>query len=197
MEQKTDTDAALLQFFCEMGQLKRVPRSGWWTVGIQDCESVADHSFRCAIIGFSIAIEEGCDAYKTALICLCNDLHESRINDLHKVCQKYIDLREAEKKAHTDQVARLPNALKSELHMLASELWQDESPEARIARDADILECMLQGREYYEFGHRQAKDFYEKKSSDILSSETARRLAERLKDVDPRQWLKELVVINR
>jgi putative hydrolases of HD superfamily len=197
MADEKNSDAALLDFFCELGQLKRVRRSGWWTVGIKDCESVADHSFRCAMIGFALATEEGCDAYKTALICLCNDLHESRINDLHKVCQKYIDLRSAEESAHCEQIAHLPKTLKDQLHMLISELWKDESLEARIARDADILECMLQGREYYEFGYAQAKDFYEKKSSVLLYSETAKRLAERLKDTDPRKWLKDLVVINR
>jgi len=87
-----------LTLFAEAGLLKRVKRSGWWVVGIKDPESVADHCFRCAIIGYYLAYLEHADPNKVVLMTLFNDIHESRINDLHKMGHYYIDFKKAEKK---------------------------------------------------------------------------------------------------
>ena len=55
---------AVLNFFAEAGLLKRVRRSGWWVAGIDDPESVADHSFRTAVIGFHMAYLEKVDPFR-------------------------------------------------------------------------------------------------------------------------------------
>lgn len=189
-------DDRLLDFFAEIGQLKRVKRSGWWTVGITDGESVADHSFRCAVIAFCLAEKEGCDPYKAAVIGLLNDLHESRINDLHKVAHRYVNVREAEKRAHHDQVADLPQSLRAHIEQVIDELWSDKTREAIVARDADILECMLQGKEYYEQGYLQAKGFF-KRSGSLLRTTTARKLARNLAAWSSSQWCEKLVLLER
>src|SRR3989338_6068582 len=93
----------MLNFFYELGQLKRVKKSGWWLLGIENPESVAEHSFRTAVIGYFLAKLEKADENKVTLMCLFNDLHEARLNDLHKVGHKYINFREAETKAHKEQ----------------------------------------------------------------------------------------------
>ncbi len=85
-------DKDIANFWYEAGQLKRVKRSGWWLININDPENVAEHSQRSAIIGHTLAKLEGADVSKVVLMCLYNDFHESRINDLHKVGQRYIDL---------------------------------------------------------------------------------------------------------
>jgi putative hydrolase of HD superfamily len=60
-------DRQLLNFISEAGMLKRVKRSGWWVLGIKDSESVAEHSFRCAVIGYVIAKEEVVFPYKVLI----------------------------------------------------------------------------------------------------------------------------------
>src|SRR5258706_15987207 len=87
-----------LDFFAEAGLLKRVKRSGWWVAGIENPETVAEHCFRCAVIAFYIAHCEDVDPYKAVTMALFNDIHEARINDLHKMGHYYIEFREAEKK---------------------------------------------------------------------------------------------------
>src|SRR5450631_77169 len=82
---------AALNFFAEAGLLKRVKRSGWWVAGIKDPETVAEHCFRCAVIGYYMALCEGVDPYKVVTQTLFNDIHEARINDLHKMGHHYID----------------------------------------------------------------------------------------------------------
>src|SRR6202022_574957 len=43
--------AGAVTFLHEIGFLKRLPRTGWLMVGVERPESVAEHSFRAAIIG--------------------------------------------------------------------------------------------------------------------------------------------------
>ncbi len=191
-----DLNTAILNFFSEVGQLKNIKRSGWWTIGIKNPESVADHSFRCALICFVLAKLEGAEPYKTAMIGLCNDLHEARIGDQHKVSQKYFDHKNAEKKASEDQLFNLPDHFAKDIRGFMKELWDDHTKEGIVARDADILECMIQGREYYSYGSELAKEFYHS-SYKLLKTESAKELASMLDEWDPQEWLKREAVLER
>ena len=110
----------VLQLIAEAGLLKKVRRSGWWVVGIKDCESVAEHSFRCAVIGYCLAKMEKADGYLVLLMTLFGDIQEARINDLHKMAQRYLPIAKAETKAFNDQIMKLPLALKKELSQTRS-----------------------------------------------------------------------------
>ncbi|MBI4399321.1 HD domain-containing protein, partial [Candidatus Micrarchaeota archaeon] len=80
----------MIDFLYEVGLLKRTPRSGWLTIGIKDCESVAEHSFRCAILGYVLARMEKANVEKIVLLCLFHDVPEARIGDLHLIARKYV-----------------------------------------------------------------------------------------------------------
>src|SRR5437868_6690306 len=133
-----------LNFFAEAGLLKRVKRSGWWVAGIENPETVAEHCFRCAVIGYYIAHCEDVDPFKVVTMTLFNDIHEASINDLHKMGHYYIEFREAEKKAFADQIAGLEKRVKTHMQKLRDEYDQQGSKESIVARDADILECLIQ-----------------------------------------------------
>src|SRR3990167_5749837 len=151
-QKKSDNSSYLtaLNFFTEAGLLKRVKRSGWWVAGIENPESVADHSFRCAVIAFFLACLEHADVYQVIAMAIFNDIHESRINDLHKMGHYYIDFKAAEKKVFQDQIAQLAPRIKEELRTLRREYDAQKSKESLLARDADILECLVQAKEYYD-----------------------------------------------
>ena len=185
-----------LDFFAEAGLLKRVKRSGWWVAGIENPESVADHCFRCAVIGFYMAHEEGADPYRVLGMTLFNDIHEARINDLHKMGHYYIDFKASEKRVFADQVAVLPSKVKSELTALRSDYDTQETLEAIIARDADILECLVQAREYEDNGYPVAKKFL-KRAPGFLKTKTARDLWEALQDWDSTLWWENVVKFER
>ena len=114
--------------------LKRVKRSGWWVAGIENPESVADHCFRCAVIGFYMAHEEGADPYRVLAMTLFNDIHEARINDLHKMGHFYIDFKDAEKRVFKDQVAPLPSKVRTALTDIRGDYDAQRTHEALIAR---------------------------------------------------------------
>lgn len=176
--------------------MKHVKRSGWWVAGIKDPESVAEHCFRCAIIGYYLAHREKVNPHKVLLMTLFNDIHESRINDLHKMGHYYIDFKDAEKRVFKDQTEHLDQDVRSELRSTRTEYDQQSSKEAVVARDADILECLLQAKEYYDNGHTKAKTFF-RTAPDHLKTETARRWWEEILTWDSASWWEKVVKFER
>ncbi len=189
-------DTKVLDFIAEAGMLKRVKRSGWWVLGISDPESVADHSFRCAVIGYILAKAEKADPYKVLIMTLFNDIHEARINDLHKMAQRYIDLHKAEDKAFYEQIGKLPIGVKKELSGSHKEFRKQTSKESIVARDADILECLIQAKEYYEHGSKEAVKFM-KKAPSFLKTNEARKLWRLAKTVNLNEWWERLTKFER
>ncbi len=185
-----------LDFFAEAGLLKRVKRSGWWVAGIKDPESVADHCFRCAVIGYYIAHAEGVDPYRVLVMTLFNDIHEARINDLHKMGHYYIDFKDAEKRVFKDQVADLPANLRTELTVFRGDYDAQRTREALVARDADILECLVQAKEYKDNGSPVASKFL-KRAPGFLKTRTAKKLWESLQRWDSTLWWENVVKFER
>jgi putative hydrolases of HD superfamily len=192
---KADLTPAV-NFFAEAGLLKKVKRSGWWVAGIKDPESVAEHSFRCAVMAYYIAHLEGADVFRAMTMALFNDIHEARINDLHKMGHYYIDFKTAEKKVFEDQVAGLDEPVRRDLIALRKEYDTQASPESIIARDADILECLIQAKEYYDRGHLMAKTFF-RKAPDHLKTRTAQQLWKTIRTWDSGDWWRHVVKFER
>ncbi|TDU80601.1 HD domain-containing protein [Streptomyces sp. KS 21] len=73
--------------------------------------TVAEHSFRVGVIGSVLAMMEGADASRFALMCLFHDSQETRIGDIPHIGRKYI--RAAPNQEVTaNQVANAPGALR-------------------------------------------------------------------------------------
>lgn len=193
---KVNPQTHVLNFFAEAGLLKKVKRSGWWVAGIKDPESVAEHCFRCAVIGYYMAHVEKVDPYKVLVMTLFNDIHEARINDLHKMGHYYIDFKEAEKKVFKDQIEVLDARVKKELEFSRRDYDQQLSKESVVARDADILECLIQAKEYYDRGHAGVKRFFHRAPS-YLKTKTAKRLWQDIKKWDSHRWWHRIVKFER
>lgn len=189
-------DKQVLDFFAELGMLKRIKRSGWWMVGIPEEESVAEHSFRCAAISYVLSRMEGVDPYRTVMMSLFNDIHEARINDMHKVAHRYLNVRQAEKAAFSEQVASLDEEMRKEMEQLREEHDAQKSPESLIARDADILECLMQAKEYVDLGYQNAKKFF-KKAPEHLKTKSAKKLWKSASDWDSSTWWESLGKFER
>ena len=191
-----DPLAATLDLFGEAGILKLVRRSGWWMIGIKNGESVAEHSFRAALLGYVLAKMEKADPYPVVMMSLLNDLHEARINDLHKVGHRYIDFPAAERKASQEQLACLPAHIGGDLRRWSRELSKQTTRAGVIARDADILECMIQGKEYADRGQARAIDWMNRPAH-LLRTKSAKALAQRLRTWKSDAWWQHLVTLAR
>ncbi len=190
------TEKNIMEFIFEAGLLKRVPRSGWSVLGISDPESVADHSFRCAVIGYLLAHMEKVSVYRTLLMTLFGDIHEARITDLHKMAQKYIEAEPAEDASFEEQVAPLPVEISQELLDVREEYRGQESQESIVARDSDILECLIQAKEYHEHGHKSAALFMEK-APEHLKTDSAKKLWQLALTMDVNEWWSRIGTFTR
>ncbi len=182
---------AVTKYIHEIGQLKRVRRSGWWVAGISQPESVAEHSYRTAIIGYVLAYLEGADPKETAMICLFHDTQEARINDIHKVAARYIKKADFEMEAFLEQAERLPRYISEEIISLMRNYEDGESLEAQLAHDADLLECLIQAREYQVQGYADVQDWIDNCWAG-LKTESAKKIAEASLQGEPRNWWQDL-----
>ena len=180
---------SVAKFLFEIGHLKRVARSGWWVAGVRDPESVAEHSFRCAWIGHFLARAEGANSARVVMMGLAHDLPEARLNDLHKVAQRYLDPKPVEGRVFGDQVAGLPD--REELAELQKEYAAGATLEARVARDADRLECAFQALEYVEEGHAPCRDWFVNTEGALVTG-AAKSLLAALGTCDPNGWYRDL-----
>jgi len=173
----------LANFFFEAGMLKRTPRTGFQFLG-SGAESVAEHSFRATLIGYTLARLDGCvDVGKVLQMCLFHDISEARTGDLNYVNKKYVQV--DEKKAVDDLARTLPFG--DDYRALLEEFIAAESDEARIAHDADQIEMILALKEHKDLGNRYADEWYPF-SVRRLRTETARRLAETIWATDSSRW---------
>jgi putative hydrolases of HD superfamily len=85
-----DDSAAIVAFAYEAGQLKRLPRAGRLLTGIKDPESVADNSFRVAVLAYVIAVKEGANPERAATLGLFHDFPETRTGDIPSVGKPYV-----------------------------------------------------------------------------------------------------------
>jgi len=163
----------IVEFMFEVGMLKRSLRTGYQFLG-SGGESVADHSFRTAVIAYVLAsMDPAADREKVILMCLFHDLPEARTGDHNYVNKKYVVV--DEEAAIRDQMDGLPFG--EEISHLLHEFNTQTTLEARMARDADQLDLILELKEQLDLGNAQAGEWiaFARKR---LVSEAGKRLAE-------------------
>lgn len=173
----------VINFLFEVGMLKKTPRTGYQFLG-SGKESVAEHSFRMALIGYLLSIQEPkADAMKTTLMCLFHDLHEARTGDHNYVNKRYVQI--DEDKAVQDLAKGLP--IRDEIVSLTREFSEGRSLEACISRDADQLDLILSLKEEQDLGNAYAREWlhYAVKR---LQTDSARKMAQEILETDSTEW---------
>ena len=177
----------IIKFLFELGNAKRVKRSGWWLAGIKDPESIAEHMWRATILGNLIAEEEGANTSKVMKMLLFHDIPEIRLNDTHKVGARYMNTKEAEHKALEEQIQDLFSTLKNEIMQLWKEMHELKTKEAIVAKDADLLECAFQAKEYQDQGYTCCQDWINNVRKK-LQTKTAKQLLSLLEKNSSTSW---------
>ncbi|MCH0542118.1 HD domain-containing protein [Streptomyces sp. MUM 203J] len=158
-----------------MGMLKRAARSGWWIAGIKDPESIAEHSFRVALIGAVLAMMEGADPAKVALMGVFHDTQETRVGDIPHIGRRYLTAASNEQ-VTADQLAAAHPAVRSGIQEVVEEYENGDSLEVLVAHDADKLECLVQAVEYREQGHQNVQNWIDTSLAGLRTA-SARQLA--------------------
>lgn len=151
----------LIGFAQIIGRLKETRRSGWVSqVSIANPESVAEHSFRCAILAMCLGAFENADTDKLIKMLLLHDIHEALTGDYDSYAKREKGLRKVqtqEKTAIRDVLSPLPSDLKVEYLSIWEEFEDKKTPEALLANDIDKIEMIFQALEYEKKGHAPNK----------------------------------------
>jgi 5'-deoxynucleotidase YfbR-like HD superfamily hydrolase len=181
--------AGMATFLHEMGMLKNLPRTGWLLLGIQNPESVAEHSFRVAMTGMMLAAMEGADVGRTVALCIYHDGHETRLGDVPSVGRAYVTTA-APEAVTAHQVAGMPDEVAKVVQDLTAEYEApaaERTAECLLARDADKIETLLQAVEYQAQGYDAGP--WRDTSLAALRTDAGKRLAQAIGAGDPRWWM--------
>jgi putative hydrolase of HD superfamily len=177
---------ATARLIYETGLLKLSRRTGWWLCGVKDPESIAEHSFRTAIIAGLLAGLEGADPARATYLAVWHDSQETRVGDIPHLGRRYLQAASNEE-VTADQVAGLPPALAGQLRALVRDYESGGTPEADCAHDADKLECLFQAIEYRDSGYQNVGGWIES-SRARLRTKSARLLADAAVGMTSQDW---------
>ena len=160
----------IIEFFREVGKLKTLKRTGWVVEGVQDPESIADHSFRTALAVIILGKhKQDIDLFKCVKMALAHDIAESQIGDLlvdwkldaHGE-EKLKNLKDREKHGITleEKIKREKEGMKKLTSVLGEEgkelleLWEEfeecKTKESVFVKSVENFEMFLQAYEYEE-----------------------------------------------
>lgn len=167
----------LINFFIEIGKLKRMPRRGWVLREVKKPETIAEHSFRVALLAWFLGQKAGLNLKELIKMALVHDLCEVYAGDITPY-DKFL-VHSKYKKRKKELFERWPRFLKHEkgelfldkhkkewrsLVNLTSKLELDErqeivnlwfnfdeglTKEGRFVRQVDKIENLLQAIEYW------------------------------------------------
>lgn len=172
----------LADLIYEFGMLKHTSRSGFAFLG-SGKESVAEHCFGAAAIGYLLAELAGADTGKTVLLCLMHDLHEAATGDFNYVNHRYDSC---------DAVAAVTNAcsgtgLENSILALCREFEAGNTLEALLASDADQLDFIGALRREEAHGNPSASEWL--KSAVLrLKTDMGRKFCNSLMSTHPDNW---------
>lgn len=166
----------IIKFLIETGKLKKLKRSGWVIRGIKNPETIADHTFRMAIMAWVLGERNGLNLKKALKMALIHDLCEVYAGDMTPydgiipkdkeerqamlkkiprfpkvVKEKRVKEKHEKEKAGLEKlIAYLPERTQKEIMSLWLEYENGTTREGRFIRQVDRVENLLQALEYWK-----------------------------------------------
>lgn len=178
----TTPEERIADFLFEIGTLRNMRRMQSQVLP-QATDTIASHSFETAMIGMILAKMENADENKVIKMCLFHDIAEARIGDANFIHKQYVEAEE--EKALTDQVSQTPIA--DDILEIIKEYEARESLEAKVAKDADLLDQILV--QSATITSEEDKKLWNEHSAQDLQTESAKALAKTISESNPLSWV--------
>ncbi|WP_309492163.1 HD domain-containing protein [Candidatus Hecatella orcuttiae] len=158
-----ESSETLWKLVLKVGRLKLFPRTGWLTRGVEKArvESVAEHSFRTAVLAMMLADmlspQRRVNFALVLRMALLHDFPEILLKDLDKEAWNCLTPSlKAKPKVEKEALRRLLAEVSPPLRKKYEAVWRNyrrgSSLEAQIVEAADRLETAFQAYEYVEGG---------------------------------------------
>jgi len=176
--------------------LKSLARTGWLQSGVPpgEAETVADHSFESAVISLLMALEcrrrgVEVDPLKAAVLALLHDLPEAVTGDIPRWSKERVTQGQPDIFDTLDREALRELGI-GELEQFIAEFSGRKSPEAVVARVAELTSTWLQALAYRDRGYKTERIGEwalneAKRVAELAGGELGRALIEALNGFEP------------
>ncbi|XP_072499322.1 5'-deoxynucleotidase HDDC2 [Notamacropus eugenii] len=171
---------SLLQFLRLVGQLKRVPRTGWVYRNVEKPESVSDHMYRMAIMAF-VTEDKHLNKDRCVRLALVHDMAECIVGDIapaDNIPKEEKHRREKEAMKRLTQL--LSEDVRKEIYNLWEEYENQSSAEAKFVKQLDQCEMILQAFEYEDLENKPGRlqEFYDSTEGNFSHPEIVQLVSE-------------------
>ena len=136
-------------FFFQIAELKKLPRSGWKIkAGLDNSESVAEHSYMMSVMSMVLSDMKSLNSEKVLKMAILHDWAESKIGHFMPDEIGYDKKSELENHAMSEILESLPQKIQDEYANIWNEFLVRNTPESRLVHELDKLEMALQAKIY-------------------------------------------------
>ncbi|XP_038710337.1 5'-deoxynucleotidase HDDC2 isoform X2 [Tripterygium wilfordii] len=144
------TTSSAIDFLSLCHRLKTTKRAGWVKRDVKEPESIADHMYRMGLMALISSDIPGINRDKCIKMAIVHDIAEAIVGDITPsdgISKEEKSQREREALDHMCNL--LGGGLRAkEIGLLWMEYEENSSPEAKIVKDFDKVEMILQALEY-------------------------------------------------
>ncbi|CAH8387147.1 unnamed protein product [Eruca vesicaria subsp. sativa] len=155
--------SSAIDFLSLCSRLKTTPRAGWGKRDVKNPESIADHMYRMGLMALISSDIPGVNRDKCIKMAIVHDIAEAIVGDITPSCgvpKEEKNRRESEALEHMCKL--LGGGERAEE---IAELWREyeanASPEAKVVKDFDKLELILQALEYEQEQGKDLEEFFQ------------------------------------
>eukprot|EP01026_Neomeris_dumetosa_P031359 TRINITY_DN2487_c0_g2_i1.p2 TRINITY_DN2487_c0_g2~~TRINITY_DN2487_c0_g2_i1.p2 ORF type:complete len:200 (-),score=37.09 TRINITY_DN2487_c0_g2_i1:468-1067(-) len=172
-----------IDFLTLMQNLKTTKRTGWIKRSVREPESIADHMYRMAAACFALKGKANVDHSHCIKMAIVHDMAESIVGDFTPTCPiTKEEKHELEKQAIQEIQEMLGKDSEGaiEVGKLWEEYEQGKTSEARMVKDLDKLEMILQAHEYESTQGADLQEFFDN-TTDSFKTELGKQWADEVR----------------
>ena len=142
---------AAIDFLTLTRSLKTTKRTGWVMSGVQNPESIADHMYRMSLMAMIASFSnESLDTNRCIKLALIHDLAEAKVGDITPHCGVSDEKKYKLELGTMEQIQSMLGPLfgGDEILDLWKEYEEGSTTEAKLLKDLDKIEMILQAQEY-------------------------------------------------
>ncbi|AQK69007.1 uncharacterized protein LOC100281836 precursor [Zea mays] len=144
-------------------RLKTTKRAGWVKRGVQAPESVADHMYRMGVMALVAADLPGVNRDRCVKMAIVHDIAEAIVGDITPSDNVPKEEKNRREKEALDHMCELlgGGSRAQEIRELWMEYEENASLEAKVVKDFDKVEMILQALEYEKEQGRDLEEFFQ------------------------------------
>ncbi|XP_055822979.1 uncharacterized protein LOC129891593 [Solanum dulcamara] len=155
--------SSAIDFLTLCHRLKTTKREGWVRRGINNPESIADHMYRMGVMALIAADLPGVDRDKCVKMAIVHDIAEAIVGDITPADGISKDEKSRRERAALEDMCKLlgGGSRAKEISDLWMEYEENSSLEAKVVKDFDKVEMILQALEYENEQGKDLEEFFQ------------------------------------